>query len=162
MKSILPAFTSRFIYRVCTRCNINASIYCPILYAPCARILTNTNNVGRNHAGRLLCSGSGEQKHKERVKEELRLYLKQHRVRLRDTEQRIKETGSGIIKDIKETKDKVKVRVGEIIEVSSEDLRCKVVTVFFKFILEGKCVHNTKFLMCLQNIVVALSWNVDY
>lgn len=106
MSSILPAFTSRCVYRIFTlRNRSKAAISCSFLYP-------------WNLTRRPLCSASEkEEKHKERVRDELKSYLKQHRVRLKDTEQRIKKTGNVIIKDIKETKDKVKERVGEIIEV---------------------------------------------
>lgn len=56
-------------------------------------------------------------KHKERVKREFQLYLEQNRERLRDTEQKFKDKKDIILKDIKETKDKVKEKVEEIIEV---------------------------------------------
>lgn len=89
---------------------------------------------------RSLCSGfndnnnnNKEEKHKERVREELKSYLKQHRVRLRDTEERIKKTSNVIIKDIKETKEKVKERVGEIIEVCGD--YSKYVKSYFKLLL---------------------------
>lgn len=56
-------------------------------------------------------------KHQDKVKEGLKSYIEHNRIRLRDTEQKLKETGNVILRDIKETKDKVKERVGEIIEV---------------------------------------------
>lgn len=129
MNNILPVFTSRFVYRFfALRNHTNAAIYC------CSRL-----------PGRALCSSASEkeQQHKERVKEELKSYLNQHRVRLKDTEQRIKNTGNVIIKDIKETKDKVKVRVGEIIEVKVIVFWCFYYRFgLFRFIFRKK--------MCIQ------------
>lgn len=56
-------------------------------------------------------------KRRERVKREFQLYMEQNRERLRDTEQKLKVKKDVILKDIKETKDKVKEKVEEIIEV---------------------------------------------
>lgn len=53
-----------------------------------------------------------------KVTSEIKHYYEEKRERLRDTEQRLKYKGSIILKDIKETKEKVKERVEEIIEVN--------------------------------------------
>lgn len=52
----------------------------------------------------------------EAVKKEFKAYLDENKEKFRDTEQRIKERGHNILQDIKNTKDKVKERVGEVIE----------------------------------------------
>lgn len=57
-------------------------------------------------------------KHKERVRKEFQQYIEQNRARLRDTEQKLKDKKDFILKDIKETKEKVKEKVEEIVEVS--------------------------------------------
>lgn len=96
-------------------------------------------------------------KHTERVKQELKTYLEQNRERLRDTEHRIKTTSNEIFKDIKETKDKVKERVGEIIEVTIfEGFNCAIPVLA---VAEGECVHDTKFLVHVEDIAVSLSGN---
>lgn len=56
-------------------------------------------------------------KHKDRVKHEFKTYIQHNKEKLRNTEEKIKLTGNVILKDIKETKDKVKEKVEEIIEV---------------------------------------------
>lgn len=56
-------------------------------------------------------------RHSETIKKGFNTYFAENKERLRDTEQRIKEKSSIILKDIKETKDKVKGKVEEIIEV---------------------------------------------
>lgn len=130
------SYASLFVYKIFNHYSVRAravlfarsrtcatfhcSIFCPRPIQP----LTGSRDFLENfpqRTQRLFSTASDKNeidKHRERVRQELKSYLKQHRVRLRDTEQRIKETGSVIIKDIKETKDKVKERVGEIIEVS--------------------------------------------
>lgn len=55
----------------------------------------------------------------DKVTNELKSYFEQNKERLRDTEHKIKERGNILLKDIKDTKDKVKGKVEEIIEVSS-------------------------------------------
>lgn len=56
-------------------------------------------------------------KHRERVRKEFQIYIEQNKERLRDTEQKLKDKKDVLLKDIKETKDKVKGKVEEIIEV---------------------------------------------
>ncbi|XP_022907363.1 probable cardiolipin synthase (CMP-forming) [Onthophagus taurus] len=51
-----------------------------------------------------------------KVTNEFKTYIEQNKERLRDTEQRLKERGTIILQDIKETKDKVRGKVEEIIE----------------------------------------------
>ncbi|KAJ3648238.1 hypothetical protein Zmor_020056 [Zophobas morio] len=49
-------------------------------------------------------------------KTDLKAYIKQNKDKLRNTEQRLKHKGSVIIQDIKETTDKMKEKVEEVIE----------------------------------------------
>ncbi|RZC42023.1 cardiolipin synthase 1 [Asbolus verrucosus] len=70
---------------------------------------------------RLFCSTSNKENdkftpHKLFVKNELKAYIEQNKEKLRDTEQRIKQKGTVILQDIKETTDKVKGKVEEVIE----------------------------------------------
>jgi cardiolipin synthase len=50
------------------------------------------------------------------VKSDFKAYIEQNKEKLRDTEQRIKNKGTIILQDIKETTDKVKGKVEEVIE----------------------------------------------
>lgn len=50
------------------------------------------------------------------VQQKLEHVIAQNKVIFRETEQKIRKTGSDIIKDIKTTKDKVKIRMEEVIE----------------------------------------------
>lgn len=63
-------------------------------------------------------------RHSKTVKKGFNTYFVEKKEQLRDTEQRIKEKSSIILKDIKETKDKVKGKVEEIIEVCVVFLCC--------------------------------------
>lgn len=80
----------------------------------CRRLQKNGTNF--------YCTRSDEKKelfikHKDRVKSEFKSYIEQNKERLRDTELKIKHTGSVLLKDIKETRDKVKEKVEEVVEV---------------------------------------------
>lgn len=55
--------------------------------------------------------------HKDAVQKELQSYIEQKKEKLRVTEQRIKEKGNVILKDIEKTKNKVREKVEGIIEV---------------------------------------------
>lgn len=52
------------------------------------------------------------------VNKEIKAYIQQNKDKLRNTEQRIKLKGSILLKDIRETKDKVREKVENIIDVS--------------------------------------------
>lgn len=177
MNCVRPAYASIFVYRIFTHYSLRtrALFLCrnqtcdAVLWSRSTKLLTVTRNVLEDIprcTQRLYCSASNKKndvnKHKERVRQELKTYLKQHRVRLRDTEQRIKETGNVIIKDIKETRDKVKERVGEIIEVTICTVQFSDRVFSVPFFVERECVHNTKFVVCIKDIVVAFPWNADY
>lgn len=86
--------------------------------SPTKDILSPLRSLGTNY----YCTASDKKnelftKHKDRVRKEFQSYIEQNKERLRDTELKIKHTGSVFLKDIKETKDKVKERVEEIVEV---------------------------------------------
>ncbi|GJQ66155.1 hypothetical protein Trydic_g4217 [Trypoxylus dichotomus] len=55
-------------------------------------------------------------RHQSKVTKELKNYIEHNKERLRDTENRIKEKSNILLKDIKDTKNKVKGKVEEIIE----------------------------------------------
>lgn len=76
----------------------------------------NSNNL------RSLCTTSNKRteiftKHKDKVKEEFKLYIEQNREKLRETEEKLKRRRNLILKNIRDTKNKVKEKVEEIIEV---------------------------------------------
>lgn len=72
---------------------------------------------------KVYCTSSNRQnnlaKHKEHVTKEFKIYIEQNKEKLRDTEQRLKEKKHALLQDFKETRDKVKVKVEEIIEVAT-------------------------------------------
>lgn len=68
---------------------------------------------------------------KEVVRKEFRSYIEHNKERLRVTEQKIKHKGSVLLKDIKETKDKVREKVEEIVEVRFTEV---VSGLIFKFL----------------------------
>lgn len=65
------------------------------------------------------CSASNEPNTsgKKLLKNEIKTYINQNKERLRDTEIRLKKKGTVILQDIKDTRDKVRNKVEEVIEV---------------------------------------------
>lgn len=55
--------------------------------------------------------------HQSKVTKELKSYFEKNKVRLRDTEYKIKEKSNILLEDIKSTRNKVKGKVDEVIEV---------------------------------------------
>lgn len=171
MNSVRPTYLSLFIYKIFNHSTLRTGATLLHTHQHCSIFCfrpTSARNFLENVpkcTQRFFCSQSDKQdqadKHRERVREELKAYLKQHRVRLRDTEQRIKETSNVIIKDIRETKEKVKERVEEIIEVSVVITALYCVG-FFRFrVVERKRVYNTKFVVRIEDFAVSLSWHAD-
>lgn len=54
---------------------------------------------------------------KNSMKNELKAYIQQNKDKLKNTEEKIKKRGHVILKDIRDTRDKVKEKVEEVIEV---------------------------------------------
>ncbi|NP_001164128.1 cardiolipin synthase 1 [Tribolium castaneum] len=75
---------------------------------------------GTSHS-KFFCTTSNKEneeytRHKTLVKDEFKAYIRQNTEKLRDTEQKLKQKGTVILQDIKETTDKVKGKVEEVIE----------------------------------------------
>lgn len=74
------------------------------------------------YGNRLFCTTSGKKEayltnQKDTVKKELQSYIEQKKKKLRVTEQKLKDRGNVLLKDIEKTKQKVKERVEGIVEV---------------------------------------------
>lgn len=91
----------------------------------------------------------------EELRNGLRKYILQHKEKLKNTEEKIKQRGIVILKDIKETKDKVRTKVEEVIEVHILCFVLVLVCHLFIF-LERKRVHDSKLFVRLQNIDIAV------
>ena len=90
----------------------------------------------------------------------LRKYILQHKEKLRNTEEKIKRRGIVILKDIKETKDKVRTKVEEVIEVRI--LYCGTLGVLpVCFRAERKRVHDSESLVRLEDTDIAVPGDVN-
>lgn len=135
-----------FIHRLYFRFKVLPPLYADVCYANyrlvhqyacCSSVLKNsvhyspTSNISRplqSLGVKFYCTASDKKnelftKHRDRVKKEFQSYIEQNKERFRDTEQKIKHTSSVLLKDIKETKDKVKEKVEGIVEVHIYSIR---------------------------------------
>lgn len=114
------AFHNRLLQKYSKCCISNVSEYSSVLNNSSPR---NNRTATCNYlpkclqSYRFFCSGQNKIISKEIVKKELKSYYEQNRDRLKDTEQKLLRKGNVILNDIKETKDKVREKVEEIIEV---------------------------------------------
>ncbi|XP_018579669.2 probable cardiolipin synthase (CMP-forming) [Anoplophora glabripennis] len=95
-------------------CGITTVNFAHPFYSPSCKIGRLISNQ------KVYCTSSDQEKnfakHKEHVANEFRIYFKQNKDKLRDTEQRLKEKRQALIQDIKQTRNKVKEKVEGIIE----------------------------------------------
>lgn len=109
----------RMVHRyACATICCNSVLQSCVHYPPTSDIFRPFQSLGT----KFYCTASDKKnelftKHRDRVKKEFQSYIEQNKERFRDTEQKIKYTSSVLLKDIKETKDKVKEKVEEIVEV---------------------------------------------
>lgn len=76
------------------------------------------NQVGFSNQNKSICSNSkGENVHfTKNVSKELKTIIEKKKEKFKEKEKKLKEKGTMILKDIKETKDKVKEKVEEVVE----------------------------------------------
>lgn len=67
--------------------------------------------------GKSFSTDKSQYQHQSKVTKEIKNYFEENRERFRNTEHRIKLKSNNLLRDIKDTKDKVKEKVEEIIEV---------------------------------------------
>lgn len=109
-------FLSKLSYLKLCRCEKR---YLSILFtSECKQNVYRTCYFNKNHS-RIFCT---EKKNtllnaEKNVQQKLEHVIAQNKVIFRETEQKIRKTGSNIIHDIKVTKDKVRIRMEEVIEV---------------------------------------------
>lgn len=106
-------FSSIFVNKLLRRCHFRS----------CINLNWNVsvNYIQGTSKTQFYCTTSNKEneqfnQHKALVKNELKAYIRQNTEKLRDTEQKLKQKGTVILQDIKETTDKVKVKVEEVIE----------------------------------------------
>lgn len=167
----MPPICSMNKWRICSRTAL-------CIYQSQVRACMAATSIDHNHFRNLkvesdrfnffryFCTASGRSKmcFNER-REELRIYLENKRQRLRVTEQRIKWRGNIILRDIRETKNKVRERVGGIVMVGPSEhivrilsaqvkleinwnqrLSCWIYSIIIMFIYFGKVIDNFPFI----------------
>ncbi|XP_017781723.1 PREDICTED: probable cardiolipin synthase (CMP-forming) [Nicrophorus vespilloides] len=107
--------------RILSRCQINFALsqhkFTNVYRIKAVACLQGNEHARcNNYYASWFCTTSNKKDILLNRRKELKTYIEHNKERLRDTEQRIKERGRVVLADIKETKDKVKGRVEQVIE----------------------------------------------